>query len=260
MQLFMKIVSLQLIYRKPMLIFNNQNELVAFSNRIVVSRGNNSLIEGYPLNTIWGYQTAGYFSTTDEVKASAFQDNRTGAGDIKYVDQNGDNIIDENDYVAIGRTTPALNFGLNLGGSYKGFDFSALLQGVANNDVFLTGNSYWAFQGARGQAYEHNLDRWTPATAATATYPRVSVGTNVNNQYGSTYWLRNGDFLRLKSVELGYTFPISWVKKVKATNARLFVNGTNLFTITGLKDQDPENYFNAYPIQKMLVAGISVKF
>lgn len=216
---------------------------------------------GLPVGQPFGLVASGLFQTQAEINASAKPANLAIVpGDIKYIDQNGDNIIDENDYVAIGRTAPTLNFGLNLGANYKGFDFSALLQGVTNNDVFLTGNSYWAFQGARGQAYEHNLDRWTPATAATATYPRVSVGTNVNNQYGSTYWLRNGDFLRLKSVELGYTFPISWVKKVKASNARLFVNGTNLFTITGLKNQDPENYFNAYPIQKMLVAGVSVKF
>jgi TonB-linked SusC/RagA family outer membrane protein len=216
---------------------------------------------GLPVGQNFGYQAAGLFQTQGEINSSAKPANlNLVPGDIKYVDQNGDNVIDENDQIAIGRQSPALYFGLNLGWSYKGFDFSALLQGVANNDIFLGGNSYWDFQGNRGQAYEHNLDRWTPATASTATYPRVSVGTNVNNQYTSTYWLRNGDFMRLKSVELGYTLPINWVRKVKLSGTRLFVNGTNLFTITGLKNQDPENYFNAYPIQKMLIAGISVKF
>lgn len=216
---------------------------------------------GLPVGQSFGYQAAGLFQTQAEINASPKPVGLVVVpGDIKYVDQNGDNIIDENDQIAIGRTAPALNFGLNLGWSYKGFDFSALLQGVANNDIFLTGNSYWDFQGVRGQAYEHHLNRWTPATATTASYPRLSVGTNVNNQYASNYWLRNGDFLRLKSVELGYSLPINWVKKVKASGARFFVNGTNLFTITGLENQDPENYFNAYPIQKMLIAGISVKF
>lgn len=215
---------------------------------------------GLPVGQSFGYVASGLFQSAAEINASPKPANLIIVpGDIKYVDQNGDNVIDENDQVAIGRSKPTLNFGINFGGSFKGFDFSALLQGTANNDVFY-GGSYRAFQGARGQAYEHNLERWTPATAATATYPRVSVGTNVNNEYTSTYWIRNGDFLRLKSVELGYTFPIAWVKKVKASGARLFVNGTNLFTITGLENQDPENYFNSYPIQKMLVAGISIKF
>jgi TonB-linked SusC/RagA family outer membrane protein len=216
---------------------------------------------GLPVSQSFGYVASGLFQTQAEINASPKPANlNIVPGDIRYIDQNGDNVIDENDQVAIGRTGPALNFGLNLGGSYKGFDFSALLQGRSNYDIYLGGNYYWAFQGNRGQAYEHNLDRWTPATAATASYPRVSVGNNVNNQLGSTYWLRNADFLRLKSVELGYTFPIAWVKKIKASGARLFVNGTNLFTITGLEDRDPEGYFNTYPIQKMLVAGISVKF
>lgn len=216
---------------------------------------------GLPVGQSFGYVASGLFQSTAEINSSAKPANLAIVpGDIKYVDQNGDNVIDENDQVAIGRGKPALNFGLNLGASWKGFDFSALIQGVANNDIFLRGSSYWAFQGTRGQAYEHNLDRWTPATAATASYPRLSVGTNPNNELNSSYWLRNGDFLRLKSVEIGYNFPVSLVKKAKMSGARLFVNGTNLFTITGLKNLDPEDYFNSYPIQKMLVAGISVKF
>ncbi|MNQ86689.1 TonB dependent receptor [compost metagenome] len=216
---------------------------------------------GLPVSQSFGYVANGLFQTQAEINASPKPANLIIVpGDIKYIDQNGDNVIDENDQVAIGRNAPFLNFGLNLGGSYKGFDFSALLQGRSNYDIYLAGNYYWAFQGNRGQAYEHNLDRWTPATASTASYPRVSIGNNVNNQLNSTYWFRNADFLRLKSVELGYTLPIAWVKRVKASSARLFVNGTNLFTITGLEDRDPEGYFNSYPIQKMLVAGISVKF
>jgi len=216
---------------------------------------------GLPVGQGFGYQASGLFQSAAEISSSPKPANlNILPGDIKYVDQNGDGIIDENDQVAIGRGKPALNFGLNLGGSWKGFDFSALIQGTANRDVYLGNDTYWTFQGARGQAYEHSLERWTPATAATATYPRLNVGTNANNELASSFWMRKGDFLRLKSVELGYSFPVSLVKRIKLSGARLFVNGTNLLTASDLKEMDPENVINNYPIQKMVVAGISVKF
>lgn len=216
---------------------------------------------GRPVGQRFGYESSGLFQSVAEINSSAKPANANLVpGDIKYVDQNGDGVIDENDQLSIGRTAPLINYGLSLSASWKGFDFSALVQGIANNDIYLSGASYWAFQGNRGQAYEQNLDRWTPATANTATYPRLSIGTNANNELNSSYWLRNGDFLRLKSVELGYNLPVSLVKKVRLAGTRLFINGTNLFTISDLKGIDPENYFGVYPIQKMLVAGISVKF
>lgn len=216
---------------------------------------------GLRVGQSFGYQANGLFQSVAEINSSAKPANSSIVpGDIRYVDQNGDGIIDENDQIAIGRQKPVINFGLNLTANWKGFDFAALLQGISNYDVYLGGTSYWAFQGARGQVYEHNLDRWTPQTAATATYPRLTIGSNANNELPSSYWIRKADFFRLKSVELGYSFPVSMVKHIKLSGLRLFVNGTNLFTVSELKNFDPENYFGNYPLQKMLVAGLSVKF
>ncbi len=214
---------------------------------------------GLPVGQTFGYIASGLYQSVTEINNSAKPASLVLVpGDIRYVDQNGDNVIDENDQVAIGSTKPWVYYGLNLGGNYKGFDFSALLQGVENSNFYLSNE--WAFLGTRGQAFESNLNRWTPQTAATATYPRLSIGTNANNQMTSSYWYRSGDYMRLKSVELGYTLPISVIKRVKLAGARIFINGTNLLTFTGLKDMDPEGSTSVYPIQKMFIAGVNVKF
>jgi hypothetical protein len=184
------------------------------------------------------------------------------AGDIKYRDLNGDGIIDQNDQTAIGSTKPTIYYGLYLGFNVKGFDLSALLQGVEDRNLMLTGNTQWEFQtNGRGQAYTQNLDRWTQATAATATYPRVSIGANYNNQQTSSFWMHSGDYLRLKNVELGYTLPVFITKKIGLASFRIFVNGTNVFTRADVKNVDPEGYdLSLYPVQKTWIAGVSIKF
>lgn len=216
---------------------------------------------GMPVGQRFGYVADGLYQNQAEIDNSATT-SATGIrpGDIRYLDLNDDGVIDVNDQTAISTTKPLVYYGLNLGMNWKGIDLSALLQGVHNRDIDLNGSSVWAFQGLQGQAFEHHLNRWTPETAATASYPRLSAGESLNNNVASTYWIRSGNYLRLKSVELGYTLPASLVKKVKLAGTRIFINGTNLLTFSGLDDTDPENYNNSYPIQKMINAGINVKF
>jgi len=216
---------------------------------------------GMPVGQHFGYIADGLYQNQAEIDNSA----TTAAagirpGDIRYRDLNEDGVIDVNDQTAITTTKPLTYYGLNLGLNWKGLDFSALLQGVHNRDIYLNGSAVWEFQGLQGQAFEHHLNRWTPETAATATYPRLSAGGNLNNNVASTYWIKSGNYLRLRSVELGYTLPASLVKKVKLAETRFFINGTNLLTFSGLDNTDPENYNNSYPIQKMINAGINVKF
>lgn len=216
---------------------------------------------GMPVGQRFGYIAEGLFQSESEIQNSATPaEYGIMPGDIKYRDLNNDGIINIDDQTAIGTTKPSVYYGVNLGLSWKNFDFSALLQGLHNNDVYLSGSYMWAFQGIQGQAFEHNLNRWTPETAATATYPRLSVGNNLNNDAVSTYWVKSGDYLRLKSIELGYNLPASLVKKVRLSGLRVFVNGTNLLTFSGLDNMDPENYNALYPIQKLLNAGVNVKF
>jgi hypothetical protein len=177
---------------------------------------------------------------------------------------NQDAVIDQLDVTQIGRKfAPLLFFGLSLGVEYKGFDFSALVQGVTNRDVYVGGSSIWAFQNnGFGQAYENNLNRWTPATAATATYPRLNIGSNGNNHAQSSFWLRNGDYVRLKQIELGYSVPQAWLTRIRLNQIRLFARGFNLFTLKSkeLDDRDPEviSAFS-YPMQRLFNFGINIK-
>jgi TonB-linked SusC/RagA family outer membrane protein len=213
----------------------------------------------------FGYIADGLFQTQDQIDKSATTVGYTPQlGDIKYKDLNKDGVIDQLDVTQIGRKfAPLVFFGLSLGAEYKGFDFSALIQGVANRDVYVGGSSIWAFQNnGFGQAYENNLNRWTPATAATATYPRLNIGSNGNNHAQSSFWLRNGDYVRLKQIELGYSVPQKWLTRIKLDNIRLFARGYNLFTVQSkeLDDRDPEviSAFS-YPMQRLLNFGLNIK-
>ena len=222
---------------------------------------------GQKVGQAFGYVAAGLFQNQADINNA--KQNGVGVvpgytpqpGDIKYVDQNGDGIINQFDQVPIGATGPLITYGADLGFSYKSFDFSALLQGVGNYNVYLNGISYYEFQNnGNGQAYQQQLGRFTPATAATATYPRLSIGTNSNNQTFSTYWFRKADYMRVKNLQIGFTLPARYANAVKLKSLRLFASGTNLFTVTSLKGGvDPEDYNGLYPIQKLFNLGINVK-
>jgi len=223
---------------------------------------------GQKVGQAFGYVAEGLFQSQADI-ANAKQ-NGVGVvagytpqpGDIKYLDKNGDGIINQFDQVPIGPTGPLITFGADLGFSYKSFDFSALLQGVGNYNVYLNGNSYWEFQNnGFGQAYQQQLGRFTPATAATATYPRLSIGTNSNNEVFSTFFFQSADYIRLKNIQAGFTLPSDYARAVKVKSLRLFVTGTNLFTATRLKGGiDPEDMNGLYPIQKLFNLGINIKF
>ena len=220
---------------------------------------------GQRIGQSFGYQAEGLFQTQAEANASATTVGYTPQpGDIKYKDLNGDGIIDQLDIKPIGRVgKPLIFFGLSLGAEYKGFDLSALIQGVVNRDVYVGGSSIWAFQnGGFGQAYENNLNRWTPATAASATYPRLNIGSNANNQAQSSYWMRNGDYLRFKQLELGYTIPQQVLNHIKLQSVRVFARAYNLFTVQSkeLDDRDPEITSGfSYPMQRLVNFGINIK-
>ena len=252
---------------------DNDNQLLSFSNRIVVSRGNNSLIEGYPINTIWGYQTQGYFSSADEVKAWAFQDNRTGAGDVKYVDQNGDKLItvgkgssaDYGDLRLLGTTSPRYLFGFNLGFQYKNFDFSAFVQGVGKRSFLGGSESVGPLLVTWKQAMAIHRDYWTPENP-NALFPRPYVGAT-HNFGASDKWTFNGQYARLKNIQFGYTIPSSTTKKIGISRARVYVSGQDLFTVSAMGAFgalfDPESANNAdndYPYFSTASIGLNLSF
>ncbi|HMT74337.1 MAG TPA: SusC/RagA family TonB-linked outer membrane protein [Chitinophagaceae bacterium] len=220
---------------------------------------------GQPVGQMFGYVAEGLFQSAAEISNSATTVGYTPQpGDIKYSDLNKDGVIDQFDVTPIGRVgKPLVFFGFTAGVEFKGFDFSALIQGVTNRDVYVGGSSIWAFQnGGFGQAYENNLNRWTPSTAASATYPRLNIGVNSNNQVQSTYWLRNGDYVRLKQVEIGYSIPQRLLNYIKLQNIRVFARGYNLLTLSSkeLDDRDPEIISGfSYPMQRLFNFGITIK-
>ncbi len=179
-------------------------------------------------------------------------------GDIRYQDQNGDNIIDGNDWYPVGNTDlPALTAGLTLGAKFRGFDFSALFHAVTQRDVYFSSPYYRAFQG-RGKVSEVAFGRWTPETAASATYPRLSATDDQNNFQGSTFWKCDGSFIKLRTIELGYTFKN--IIKSNNSDLRVFANGNNLFSIDHVKDSDPEMLSGGYPAVRTLSIGAKLDF
>ncbi len=219
---------------------------------------------GEPVGQRFGYAAEGLFQNQQEINNSATIVGYTPQpGDIKYSDLNKDGVIDQNDITAIGTTKPLFFYKISFGLSWKGFDISALLQGVENRNVYLSGPSYWAFQNnGSGQAYSHNLDRWTPENATNATYPRLSYGSNLNNDASSSFWVRSGDYFRLKNAEIGYSLPVSLIRKARLNSVRIFANGYNLLThaSSGLNGRDPESFTGGYPIQRLFNFGANVKF
>jgi hypothetical protein len=219
---------------------------------------------GRPVGQAFGYQAVGFFQNDDDLNGkngvAALDGYTAHLGDVMYKDLDGDSVITQFDESPIGNTKPLVYLGATLGASYKGFDFSALVQGALNRNIVLTGGTEWEFQnGGFGQAFEQQLGRWTK-DATNAAYPRLTVGSNPNNHItNSSFWYHNGNYARLKFVELGYTFSSHWVKKTGLNAFRLFVNATNLLTISAYDRVDPEVYGNSYPIQRVISGGLTIK-
>jgi TonB-linked SusC/RagA family outer membrane protein len=221
---------------------------------------------GEPVNAIYGYKAIGIFQTAQEAASSPTTTGYTAqAGDVKYADLNHDGIINQFDITTIGNTKPLFFYGTTVGFNYKGFSFSAILQGVANRQILYDNGLVNGFEGVgflglvySGQGYNVLTNRWTPETAATATMPRLSLG-NANNTAWSSLYVRSGNYFRLKNAEIGYSLPAGWAHKISVSGIRVFVNGENLLTLYGYKGVDPEVNGIAYPIQRVFNAGINVK-
>jgi TonB-linked SusC/RagA family outer membrane protein len=216
---------------------------------------------GLPIGQPFGLVATGFFKDQEDIAQSPKQLwTAVKPGDVKYMDQNGDGIINQNDYYPIGKTgLPNFTAGLNTGFWYKGFDFVMFFQGVTSRTVSFDGYYFEAFQN-NGQAGMIALDRWTPATAASATYPRLSTLNDDNNFRYSTLWQKDGSFIKLRSLEIGYTLPARISDMIKMSSARVFLNGTDLFSIDHMQDyRDPE-IGSGYPAVRSISVGVRVQF
>lgn len=222
---------------------------------------------GESVGSFYGYQAMGLFKDAADVTGSAFQSASTKPGDIKYKDQNKDNKIDANDRVILGNDVPSFTYGFSLGASYKGFDISALLYGVAKVKVYLDNEASFSFFNGAGVKSLH-LQRWTTENPdPNAAYPRVLISADGTHNYNniSSFWLFNGAYLRVRNLSLGYTIPAGIAKKAAMQSARIYVAANNPFTIMAdkrLSDYDPEvpSGRGGYPGIKTWVIGVNVKF
>lgn len=230
--------------------------------------------EGFRVDQAKGLIALGLFKDYDDIRNSPVQTfGPYQPGDIKYKDVNGDGVIDDGDRVAIGATRrPNLIYGLGASASWKGLDVNLHFQGAGKSTFFTYGKTVYAFsEGEWGQVMKGVMgdNRWIsadisgdPATEdPNASYPRLSFGPNPNNFRESTFWLRNGQYLRLKTVDIGYTIPRRLASRIKTNNIRIFVVGTNLITWSKFKLWDPELASprgEDYPPAKSFTLGISV--
>ena len=201
----------------------------------------------------------------------AFEDDKTYTV-VKKGDVNGDGVVDGGDSVAIGATEkPNLIYGVGLSARWKQFDFNLHFQGAGKSSYCIQGPSVYAFSEKEiGNVLPDLVEgRWIDSTISgteatmnpNASYPRLSYGGNSNNYRASTFWLRNGSYLRLKTLEIGYNLPQKWVNKIYSKNIRLFFIGTNLLTFSEFKLWDPEMGSTTgahYPLAKTFSFGFNI--
>ena len=204
-------------------------------------------------------------------------------GDVKYVDQLtkwqperkvngimepgkwvGDSIIDSQDYVPLGNPSiPEWNFGLTLGAEYKGFDINVLFTGIANRSLFVNNNVFWGMQDNNNFTADVAENSW--GISANPIYPRLTTQLNPNNYQASSLWLKNVDFLRLQTLEIGYSLPKKLLSKANISQVRFFVNGYNLFSFDSLRKYNisaeiPNAGVTLYPETRVINIGTSLKF
>ena len=214
---------------------------------------------GRPLNGIWGLQSQGFFSSADDIANSVYQ--AFGAvkpGDIKYKDQNGDGLIDSNDEVYLGSYNPNKVLGLNFTAKWKNFTFFALGTGYFGGYGLKNNSYYWA--GRSDQKYSEVVrNRWTEATKATATYPRLTTTNGDNNFRNSDFWLYKADRFDLSMVQLTYDVPTKVFHSGAVKNLSLYVGGYDLLTIAKEREY-MEMAVGSAPKTRFYNFGVKVTF
>ncbi len=250
----------------------NQNKIIDLNSDVPMMQndlGNalgqvTRLANGYPINTFYGYVTDGIFQNWDEVNAHAFQSSQTSPGDIRFRDLNNDGKITDADRTVIGDPNPNWIFSMTNNLTYKGFDLSIYLQGVAGNDIFNANNTVLQSMSSAANQTIDVLDRWT-GEGTSNTMPRAVLNDPALNTRISDRYVEDGSYLRVKNITLGYTFPTKWLKKITATSARVFVSCDNVATITSYSGFDPEVAINGidqnrYPISRTFSCGLNLNF
>lgn len=255
-----------------------KNEVLELDAPIQAGRVDNGIYaklveKGYSVGSFYLYEMDGIFQNEQEIVKSAYQGANVQPGDVKYKDQNGDGVIDEKDRKHVGTSIPKQTLGLNLQGNYKNWDLSVFFQGAFGHKVYhqMAHETEGFFRGfAVSEDYYNNYWR---GEGTSNEYPRPSWSAKSNNVMVSTRFLEDASYLRLKNVQLGYTFPL---KSKFVSTLRAYVSATNLLTITGYNGLDPEMTVSAnssgegdiangidwgtYPVAKSFTLGVNLTF
>lgn len=233
---------------------------------------------GLPIGAFYGFVADGIFQSADEVSAANagaatktgiagtfFQKSGTAPGDIRFKDINGDGVVNDNDRTLIGNPNPSFTYGVTNNFFFKGFDLTVFIQGVQGNDVY-NANRYYTEGGlySNGNAGALALNRWTPTNPG-ASVPRAVANDPNDNLRISSYYVEKGSYMRIKNLALGYTLPASVLKRLTASQIRVYVSSQNLLTSTKYTGFDPEVggggiEIGTYPQPRTFIAGVNIGF
>lgn len=223
---------------------------------------------GQPIGYYIGYETDGIFQSQAEIDNAPVSQAGAQPGDLRFVDQNGDGVInfsDDTDKVKLGSPIPDVTIGFNFNVSYKGFDLSGNIYASIGQEIIRN------YERQQPYANQQNyvINRWT-GQGSTDIYPRVTTGATRNNVF-SDYFVEDGSFLRLRNIQLGYTFPKKWLKTAKVESLRVYISANNLYTLTNYLGYDPDigNFggvlaagvdYGFYPQAQTIMGGFNIKF
>jgi len=255
----------------------NQNVVKSLNDTVPMTSGsiglnyNLALIQaGQPVNEFYGFIIDGIFQTQAEVDNHAVQVpgndpyNRTSAGDIKFRDLNNDGVINDLDRAFTGNPNPTFIFALNNSFTFKGFDMSLFLQGVAGNKIFNANRLYTESMSVAQNQTTETLDRWT-GEGTSNSMPRAIFNDPNKNTRPSDRYVENGSYLRIKNLTLGYTLPASLTEKAHLSSVRVYASGLNMYTFTEYTGFDPEVGTsgidnNVYPVTATYSFGVNIGF
>ena len=256
-----------------------RNELVDYGGTSVMSSGYTSTQQGYPLNSIFGLRYGGKIQNEEQLNAymtKYYENNGIGmpsnlrVGDNMFCDENGDGVLDHNDYIYLGSDSPEISYSFNAGASYKGFDFNVIFQGAANRFVYR-GIDNWTvpFRANYTNTITSSIGNTWSEDNPDAYYAPYTNDSNINNYnyQASSLTSQDGRYLRLKNVTIGYTFDSKLLKKQNVVeNVRLYITGADLWETTKIKDGwDPEAKRDAsgtqrYPFTRNFTFGVNLTF
>ena len=245
-------------------ISTNRNEITYLPEEVQNSYGGDGAddnILGRPINSMYGYVADGLFTTTDEVANSAEQQGKD-LGRIRYKDLDGDGVITDDDRTWIGNPHPDFSYGFNIALGYKNFDFTTFWQGVGNVDVInhrKYQTDFWSVDDVGSNKGTRLLDAWSPSNPNSTVPALTTIDSNAENRF-STYFVENGSYLKLRTLQVGYSLSEEAMERLQVENARFYVSGQNLLTLTskGFTGVDPENPGWGYPQPMTITLGLNL--